>query len=355
MVQTTLDSFLQLQGSRATTAVAPQHANAAAATTGQGPSKTTSVPSDLENNTGESAKDDTTSDAIDARSSRLEKARRRRARKRLLKAQRAQDRPPAWYVRVSALARRRGRERDEARKYSDYFDQSEGIRELKDEVEGRDFNADLSELDEDDVRRLQEEETPKWLSDAADAEDWEEEDLYYGLWHKRNKWKELRAEKKARRQLERGKEVEFGAVVMSFEGGGKRGKKAPLNIDYDSARFHLFSSDYVRNFYQNGYSYVTIDFEEDGPDRYIGVVTLAAIDSYFRFGPFRPSEFARHERLVFKSTLHHIGEEYPVGLEFFGDRHLKVTVPLALLLPDHSRRHPPANAPNYYEFVGFLG
>jgi hypothetical protein len=291
-------------------------------------------------------------DHLRARASRVEKS---------CHAQRDRRTLPSWYYRVQVISFKGNRQ-----------------------VNGYDFDEDLSELEEDkdDVEQFENEdedcecggEDPECdckFEDDDESErsyDGSDADYYYELKEERveRKQEKLRERKKKERQqdIEKTKEEEVHAAYRSLNKAEKERKTIPVGL-LAGQSFKLFCSDHVDHFYSDLYATKRVDFyhldDTNNPrlhkqkpggeaDMLYGDVYLDA-NANCNFGPFRPPK--RASRKAFK--VRSCDGMYELSFKFIGNGYLKLRVSREMVFMNPysaSPPAPPAAAPEVFEFVG---
>jgi hypothetical protein len=280
---------------------------------------------------------------------------------------------PAWYYRVRAIEFEENRE-----------------------VDGHDFDDDLSELEEDEEQDGGGAEQPgKAVRDDCECggddpecdcqfdsgtdEDEDESDrsydgsdadYYYELKEEREERKQEklqeREEKESQREFEKNKEDEVRTVYRSLDTAEKEGKTNPIG-PLAGQSFKLFCSDHVDYFYSDLYKTKRVDFyhlgdmENHHPDEQepsdeagmmYGDVYLDA-NASCNFGPFRPPKLA--SRMVFK--MKSSDDKYKLSFQFIGNGYLTLRVSREMVFMHPYRTSPrslPPAAPEVFEFSGIL-
>jgi hypothetical protein len=299
-----------------------------------------------------------------ARTSRVEKPR---------PAQRDRRTLPSWYRRVLLISLKENRE-----------------------VNGYDFDEDLSELEEDkeqerdDIEQFKnkdkndqdcecnDEDSECDCSDEDDDMDEDDEsersyddsdaDYYYELKEERDERKQEklreRKEKERTRDIEKTKEEEVRVAYRSLNMAEKECETIPVGLLADQS-FRLFCSDHVDLFYSDIYVTKRVDFyyldDTDIPcphkqkpgsetDMLYGDVYLDA-SANCNFGPFCPPKSASPKAFKVRSC----DGMYELSFTFIGNGYLKLRVSreMVFMNPDSaSPPAPPAAAPEVFEFVG---
>ncbi|KAK4139212.1 uncharacterized protein C8A04DRAFT_40907 [Dichotomopilus funicola] len=303
-------------------------------------------------------------DPLRAKSSRVEKPRPAKKDTRDL---------PSWYFRVLAFSYKGDKD-----------------------VLPRDFDEDISELEEEDDDSKQGEEKEKlendcecggddpecdcqFLSDSDVDEDGESErsyngsdaDYYYELKEEREERKrELLREQKERkeqRDMEKAKEAEVRAVFKSVKRAKKKAER-PLVDSLAGQVFWLFCADYVDHFYSDLHPTKRVEFrlpdDDDKPfpeDPELGtgsgmVIGQVYLNTYacFDFGPFCAPKRASRKAVKVKC---HDGADgaAELSLKFLGNGYLKLRVPRDLVFLGHHYANPitpPPKTPDVFKFVG---
>jgi len=279
--------------------------------------------------------------------------------------EKARDKLPAWYRRVSIL----------------------DITENRN-IHPSDYDQDLSELDEANDSSIEDEEPECTCDSDADCDcGFEDEDmdseksvegseaeLYYELKEDREKRKRhvlksrLAEEKGKKEKLDfvTAKEDEVNASYAAFKKARrqvkKRGETIPIDFTIPSGgtrQYQLYSSDHVRWLYDHSmYSRQRADFHYvDNPDS----TPLAEVEQKPLFANiFTDPETNCHISPMpiptsAKDTdikVESCEEKYDVRIKFFDDKYLKLSVPREMIF--QRRESISSGAPTRFEFVGIL-
>ncbi|POS69019.1 hypothetical protein DHEL01_v212588 [Diaporthe helianthi] len=234
----------------------------------------------------------------------------------------------------------------------------------------RDFDEDLSELEEQSQQERDVEHLEKGVKECqCDGDDSECHLGYYNLRKEREQRKrEKLQERKKKEELlefEKSKEDEVRAAYKRLRKAEKKHNTTPLKpLLYQ--QFDLFCCDHVNYLYDSDYftpRYVQFwkpdepDYDVDGPDVkklkhahkpgfVSGCVRLDKRVLDF-FGPFRPRTQASWKPVKVKS----LDRRYQLSFQFISNNYLRLRVPRKMVF-DESRGAPPTTAPAFFDFAG---
>jgi hypothetical protein len=247
---------------------------------------------------------------------------------------------PAWYYRVLAVSIKEDRE-----------------------IYPKDFDEDLSDLEDDSEEEQEEEEDDDNDNDDDKMSDRSynrsDADCYYELKEEREERKrelqkireyEQKAKEKQQR-FERNKEKEVQSACEAFK-SGKESKTAPLK-SIASKTFRLHSTDHVKHCY-NSDVYKYIEFyclDEDGQlllEQGAGQINRHIyfnLDNFCNLRPFSPPKHASLDNC----RLQDFDAKYDLTIQFLSNDYLKLKVGRELVLKNMPQ---PPHAPEFFEFVG---